>query len=160
SFDEYFGTYPGADGIPAGVCLPDPTGGACTKPYHDPSDVNRGGPHQAANAAADIAGGKMDGFVGQGELGLKGCKNPLNPKCGGGTHVDVMGYKTGQDIPNYWAYAKSFVLQDRMFESARSWSLPSRLFMVSGWSAQCSSPSDASACSSRRLPLDTGTASP
>ena len=24
SFDSYFGTYPGADGIPAGVCVPDP----------------------------------------------------------------------------------------------------------------------------------------
>ena len=26
SFDSYFGTYPGADGIPKGVCLPDPLG--------------------------------------------------------------------------------------------------------------------------------------
>ena len=25
SFDHYFGTYPGADGIPPGVCVPDPT---------------------------------------------------------------------------------------------------------------------------------------
>ncbi len=24
SFDSYFGTFPGADGIPAGVCVPDP----------------------------------------------------------------------------------------------------------------------------------------
>src|ERR1700756_2716162 len=24
SFDSYFGTYPGANGIPAGVCVPDP----------------------------------------------------------------------------------------------------------------------------------------
>ena len=33
SFDSYFGTYPGADGIPRGVCVPDPRGG-CLKPYH------------------------------------------------------------------------------------------------------------------------------
>ena len=34
SFDSYFGTYPGADGIPRGVCVPDPRGG-CVRPYHN-----------------------------------------------------------------------------------------------------------------------------
>jgi phospholipase C len=39
SFDSYFGTYPGADGIPMrdgkpAVCAPNP-GGGCTRPYHD-----------------------------------------------------------------------------------------------------------------------------
>jgi phospholipase C len=29
SFDSYFGTYPGADGIPRGVCVPDPQRGRC-----------------------------------------------------------------------------------------------------------------------------------
>ena len=33
SFDHYFGTYPGADGIPPGVCVPDPRGG-CVRPFH------------------------------------------------------------------------------------------------------------------------------
>jgi len=55
SFDSYFGTYPGADGIPmqAGqptVCVPDPKSG-CTRPYHDTADVNGGGPHGVTNAA-------------------------------------------------------------------------------------------------------------
>src|SRR5262249_26367733 len=40
SFDEYFGTYPGAVGIPAGVCLPDPRRGGCKKPYADHYDHN------------------------------------------------------------------------------------------------------------------------
>ena len=49
SFDSYFGTYPGADGIPMKngvptVCVPTPTGG-CQAPYHDTADVNGGGPH-------------------------------------------------------------------------------------------------------------------
>src|SRR6266702_7455032 len=39
SFDSYFGTYPGVDGIPAGVCLPDPHG-PCVKPFHNPADLN------------------------------------------------------------------------------------------------------------------------
>src|SRR2546425_13060376 len=35
SFDHYFGTYPGADGIPEGVCLPDPANNECVSPFHD-----------------------------------------------------------------------------------------------------------------------------
>jgi phospholipase C len=50
-----------------------------------------------------------------------------------------MGYHDQREIPNYWSYAKNFVLQDRMFEPSRSWSLISHLFMVSGWSARCGS---------------------
>jgi phospholipase C len=148
SFDEYFGTYPGADGIPSGVCVPDPANGGCVKPYHDPSETNFGGPHNAASAVADIDGGKMDGFVAQAEFGRKDCVDPANPNCGAGARVDIMGYKTGRDIPNYWAYARNFVLQDRMFEPAASWSLPSHLFMVSGWSARCSRPLVPATCTS------------
>ncbi len=48
-----------------------------------------------------------------------------------------MGYHTAAEIPNYWTYAKDFVLQDHMFEPAQAWSLVSHLYMVSGWSAQC-----------------------
>ena len=28
---------------------------------------------------------------------------------------DVLSYHTGKEIPNYWAYAKHYLLQDRMF---------------------------------------------
>ena len=48
-----------------------------------------------------------------------------------------MGYHTGAELPNYWAYAKNFVLQDHMFEPVKSWSLPDHLYLVSGWSAWC-----------------------
>src|SRR5512135_1596600 len=63
SFDEYFGTYPGAEGIPMkngvpSVCATDPKTKECVKPYHDPHDVNAGGPHAAASAKADVNGGK------------------------------------------------------------------------------------------------------
>src|ERR1700745_1817919 len=65
SFDTYFGTYPGADGIPAGVCVQDPMNGGCVAPFHDPADLNYGGPHGMSNSIADIDSGRMDGFVGQ-----------------------------------------------------------------------------------------------
>ncbi|MBV8689060.1 MAG: phospholipase, partial [Candidatus Eremiobacteraeota bacterium] len=42
SFDSYFGTYPGADGIPPSACIPAPRGG-CVRPYHDSNDRNSGG---------------------------------------------------------------------------------------------------------------------
>jgi len=151
SFDSYFGTYPGADGIPMRhgvptVCVPDPLHGGCQRPYHDPNDVNGGGPHGAANAAADVDGGKMDGFVAQAERARKGCVDPNNPNCANAARVDVMGYHDAREIPNYWAYARNFVLQDHMFEPNASWSLPAHLFMVSEWSAKCSVRGDPMSC--------------
>src|SRR5438309_2769239 len=70
SFDSYFGTYPGVDGIPMvngvpTVCVNVPVTGQCVKPYHDSQDLNHGGPHGALNATADIDNGKMDGFIAQ-----------------------------------------------------------------------------------------------
>ena len=151
SFDEYFGLYPGADGLPRQgsqftVCVPNPAAGSCVKPFHDGNDKNAGGPHGQANATNDIDGGKMDGFVAQAEAGRKACANQFDPACTNGDKTDVMGYKDARDIPNYWAYAENFVLQDRMFEPNASWSLPEHLYMVSEWSAKCSSAGDPMSC--------------
>jgi phospholipase C len=62
SFDSYFGTFPGADGIPMNlgvpsVCAPDPATGWCNRPYHDPNDRNYGGPHAVAAAVTTSTGG-------------------------------------------------------------------------------------------------------
>ena len=57
-----------------------------------------------------------------------------------------MGYHTGSDIPNYWAYANNFVLQDHMFEPNASWSLPAHLFTVSEWAAYCTQEDNPSSC--------------
>jgi phospholipase C len=151
SFDSYFGTYPGADGIPmrngvATVCVPDPLGGSCQKPFHDSHDLNGGGPHGQLDATADINGGKMNGFIAQAQRGRRGCLNTANPNCTNSAVVDVMGYHDQREIPNYWAYAHNFVLQDHMFEPNASWSLPAHLFMVSEWSAKCSIPGDPMSC--------------
>jgi phospholipase C len=153
SFDSYFGTYPGANGIPRladgafAVCVPDPRSGACVTPFHDAQDVNGGGPHGAANATADVNGGRMNGFIAQAEAGKKGCTDPNNPVCSS-AQDDVVGYHDWREIPNYWALAGKFVLQDRMFEPDASWSLPEHLFMVSGWSARCVNPMDPESCES------------
>ncbi len=145
SFDSFFGTYPGADGIPAKngqftVCVPDPRTKGCDKPYHNPSLVNGGAGHNLANAIADIDGGKMDGFVREAEqTASRGCSLTKNPVCLPSSAPDVMGYHDAREIPNYWSYAKDFVLGDHMFEPVDSWSLPAHLYLVSGWSAHCTS---------------------
>src|SRR6267154_2597416 len=50
SFDSYFGTYPGANGIPMQNGVPtvsvyDPVTKQYQMPYYNPTDVNHGGPH-------------------------------------------------------------------------------------------------------------------
>ena len=71
SFDHYFGTFPGADGIPTdangrpSVCVPDPEArGICHRPYHDTQPV-RLRAARTARSASQIrsTAGKMDGFV-------------------------------------------------------------------------------------------------
>ena len=153
SFDEYFGTFPGADGIPMRngtptVCVPDPKSGACVAPYHNPSDLNFGGPHGSVQAAGDIDSGRMDGFIRQFRDAQSSiCQDPLDPRCAQTPgEADVMGYHDQREIPNYWTYASDFVLQDHLFEPTASWSLPAHLAMVSAWSAKCTSPDDPMSC--------------
>ena len=151
SFDSYFGTFPGADGIPMkdgkpSVCVNDPRTKQCVAPYVDHADVNGGGPHNYANETSDVDGGKMDGFIGQAEAARKGCADPTDPACSNSANPDVMGYHTQSDIPNYWTYAKNFVLQDHMFEPNASWSLPAHLFLVSEWAAYCTEEDVSSSC--------------
>jgi phospholipase C len=118
SFDHYFPSYPGAEGTPPGVCVPNPSGGACVAPYHDTNVVNQGGAHNWANALDCIDGGLMDGFI----------------KGASGNPGDVMGWHDYRDLPNYWDYAQLYVLQDRLFESITSYSLPAHLYMLAAQS--------------------------
>ena len=157
SFDSYFGTFPGADGIPMKngiptVAVPDPLTGRMVYPYHDTSDLNLGGPHNVVNAVADIDGGKMDGFIRESSRGREGLNKqgvkdfPPHLIVKTGKYIDVMGYHDGREIPNYWTYARDFVLQDHMFEQIASWSFPSHLFMVSAWSAKAAESNDPMSC--------------
>jgi len=145
SFDSYFGTFPGADGIPAGVCLPDPRNGGCQKPWADHYDRNVNNPHGEVPFEGDYNGGKMDGFVAVAEKGP--CRSGPAP-----CRPDVMGVHVGTDIPNYWAYAQHFVLQDHFFEAPGSWSLPAHLYEVSAWSANCTRTGDPMSCHGTDMP--------
>jgi phospholipase C len=154
SFDSYFGTYPGADGIPMkdgvpAVCVPDPVHHTCVRPYHDRANRNAGGPHDHRDAIADIDHGKMDGFVIRARRGRHlDCAAQVDaPACSlAPAAPDVMGYHDAHELPNYWSWARSYVLQDHLFESDASWSLPAHLYLVSGWSAKCSRRGDPMSC--------------
>ena len=169
SFDQYFGSFPGANGIPAGTCLPlslsKPHQG-CVAPFHDVHDVNAGSAHTNAAAQADLDDGitadKMDGFVHEQDISPNNCNtdngnltNCAIAKDGVARH-DVVGYHTDEEIPNYWSYAENFVLQDQLYESVRSWSWPSHLYLTSEWSALCTNYTQALTCTTNPLPLQAG----
>ena len=142
SFDSYFGTFPGADGIPmrnghSVACLHATPGDTCRHLYVDHADVQGGGPHEAHSLLADLDHGRMDGFLKVGARAHRHCLDPNDPVCSNSVKNDVLGYHVRSDIPNYWRYARRYVLQDHMFEPIRSWSLPEHLWQVSEWSAYC-----------------------
>jgi phospholipase C len=142
SFDSFFGTFPGANGIPAGVCAPDPATGGCDPPYHNPAGYTHDLPHGQRDTVSDIDSGRMDGFVRREQA-----------TCHCSTH-ESMGYFDANDIPDYWQYAENYTLQDNLFEPDTSWSYPSHLYMVSEWSAVCQSTTDPFSCKSNASPRD------
>jgi phospholipase C len=161
SFDHYFGTFPGADGFPRDdqgridVCIPDPVLGRCVEPYRSTQQRFLGGPHAHPASVEDINGGAMDGFVRAAVPKRRTCFSEFrrfDADCrrylGPDLQPDVMSYLTDEEIPNYWTYAREFVLQDRMFAPTDSWTLPAHLFLVSAWSAYCSDPRDPMSCES------------
>ncbi|MEP7060198.1 MAG: alkaline phosphatase family protein [Actinomycetota bacterium] len=159
SFDHYFGTFPGADGIPTDasgkmdVCLPNPFLGHCSRLYRVTSQFQHGGRHNNVATRLDVNGGAMDGYVRSLRIDhsqphcwetptIPACRNFVGPE----NQPDVLSYLTGHDIPNYWRYARHYVLADRTFAPSDSWTLPSHLFLTSAWSAACTDPHDPHTC--------------
>ena len=134
SFDSYFGTFPGVNGIPMlnGVpqvnCNPDPQSHQCILPFHNTSLTNYGGPHGIDAMSIDIDGGKLDGFIVAAEQ---------QPKYIDPSPDDVMGYHTCDEIPVYCKYASEYTIADNHFAATNSWSAIAHLYLVSGWSAVC-----------------------
>ncbi len=159
SFDSYFGTFPGADGLrrtPSGgfkACVPDRRAGHCQHPYHDRNAFDQGGPHNEAASHITVDGGRMDGAIRALQSIPTSCQVHPRRACrkavrGPAGQPDVMGYHTGRELKNYWAYAKTFGLQDHLFAPSDSWTLPSHLYLVSAWSATCPRPTDPMSCRS------------
>lgn len=118
SFDNYFGTYPGANGIPKNVCMPldpqNPSHG-CVKPFLSSNVVSGGGPHSYQSSIIAYDNGKMDGFM--------VAENENN---------DIMSYYNNKTIPYYWNLAKHYTLADNFFSSVFSYSLPNHWYAIAG----------------------------
>jgi len=119
TFDNYFGTYPGADGIPSDTCMPvdpfDSQNTTCVEPFHtgDYPDLD----HSGATFWLQYNEGRMDGFVYA--LSQRGQDGAM-----------AMGYYNAYDLPYYWNLADEYVLFDRFFSSAHRGSVQNRMYWV------------------------------
>jgi phospholipase C len=122
TFDNYFGSFPGAEGTLTAsgqnVCTTPQGSGPCAAapdaPTHDIC-------HGHSCALVDWDTGKMDGW-----------NQP-----GGSDTGDFLAYaQYGElEIPNYWSYARHFVLGDHFFAGMLGPSLPGHLFTVAAQAA-------------------------
>ncbi len=120
TFDSYFGTYPGADGIPKGTCMPvDPATGPepCVRPYHIGNQSIIDLDHSESSANGDVDHGRMDGFV-----------RAQNIRTGDGSQA--MGYYNASNVPFYWNVADRYVLFDHFFSSSLGGSFLNHVYWV------------------------------
>ncbi len=122
TFDNYFGTYPGANGLPKDVCIPNSLANvkeSCVAPYKITNEPISDLSHSDVIFGKQFQNGKMNGFV--------DALNNLNQN-----GALSMGYYNDQDIPFYWNLADEYVLFDNYFSSAHTGSITNRMFWVSG----------------------------
>lgn len=126
SFDNYFGTYPTANGsladpitsqledvngIPNGVCLA--YGGGCVSPQPARNSSSSDPVEGQVAYEKDVNNGGMNGF----------------PSSSG---PQSMLYYDYHQIPAYWDYAEEYGIGDNYFSSALSNTLPNRLMTIEG----------------------------
>jgi phospholipase C len=120
SFDNYFGTYPGADGLPVGVKMPvdpnNPNAGT-VEPWHIGKSSITDISHSLSTYKDQYNNGKMNGFV-----------SALNQRNQDGRLA--MGYYNDQELPYYWNLADHYVLFDRFFSSAKDGSFSNHMYSV------------------------------
>jgi phospholipase C len=110
TFDTMFGTFPGVDGTTTGQMCNGKT--VKLKPAGDTAlDV----PHSFTAGLRAINGGRMN------------CFDLMSPDDKTRPYVQLQQ----SDIPNYWQYAKHFVLDDRFFSSVYGPTGPEQLWTVS-----------------------------
>jgi phospholipase C len=118
TFDNYFGSFPGADGISQIM-----TSSGMITPPQAPDRTPRDLCHEHSCALTDWAGGAMNGW---------------DQVSGSSVNGDNLAYAqyTEQDIPNYWQYARHFELADRFFANVLGPSFPGHTFVLAaqtGW---------------------------
>ena len=112
-------------------------------------------PH--SDAVRDMHGGQMDGFIASLKPREGYCWTiPDQPQCadkiGPEGQPDVMSTLPRAADPELLGLCRPLRAAGRDVRAVDSWTLPSHLFLVSGWSAYCSDPTDPMSCSQRHQP--------
>jgi phospholipase C len=129
SFNNYFATYPGAEGATRGGTIECTEDGCRDGRMVDLQPAEDIQPHDLTHCfrcgLVAINGGKMNGF------------NRMNGVIPQSENADVFGadltgyvYHDRDTLPNYWAYADRFVLADHFFTSMYGPTLPEHLYTV------------------------------
>ena len=113
TYDHYFGRFPGGDGATSGMTAQRKTIPLSHAPDETPWDLG----HSWRDALVAINNGKMNKF----DLVENGEED-------GYRLAYTQMYES--DIPNYFSYARNFVLADRMFSSMAGPSFPNHLYTV------------------------------
>jgi phospholipase C len=122
AFDNYFGTFPGVDGIPPGISLPDGHGGNVSPQWIKGSSTPDL-PHSRAAELQAYDNGTMDGFA------------IASHAYGPGLENATMGYYDSRQIPWYWSTARTFTLADHYFQPVFGPTIPNRLYSFAGTAA-------------------------
>src|SRR3990170_545503 len=129
TFNNYFATYPGAEGATEGGTIRCDQDGCRDGPVVQLSEGPDVYPHDLTHCfrcgLVAINGGEMNGF------------NRMNGVIPQSANADLYGadmtgysYLDREGIPNYWAYADRFVLADHFFTSMYGPTLPEHLYAV------------------------------
>ncbi len=122
AFDNYFGTFPGADGIPPGVSVPDGNGGTIVSHWIN-STWTDDLPHSREAMLEAWNNGSNDRFA------------IVAEQWGPGRGSEAMGYYDARQLPYYWALARNFTLADHYFQPMFGPTIPNRLFSFAGTNA-------------------------
>ncbi len=114
SFDNYFGTFPGADGATSGVISTGQRMSLGHTPNLMPQDIG----HSWGDTRTAMDNGRMDRF------------DLVSAATGPNGELLPMTQYLDADLPNYWSYAQNFALGDHMFSSLSGPSFPNHLYTV------------------------------
>lgn len=124
TFDNYFGTFPGADG--ATSCTV--STGQTIPLGHTPDQVRDMGHFWGDATTAMDCNGQIPQTCLMDKFDLVQWGN-IN-----GDYMSCSQYQQA-DLPNYWTYAQNFVLGDHMFSSVQGPTFPNHLYTVAAQSA-------------------------
>jgi len=127
TFDNYFGTYPGANGARFAT----DSAGKRVPLLHEQDVLPRDLDHSSEGAREAYDNGKMDGFDKLMSFSAQ-TGQPQQTQGPYGNNSLTQFYQS--DIPNYWSYAQNFVLGDNMFSSLMGPSFPNHLYTIAAQS--------------------------